>query len=364
MSDLMRQPQHVYRDPLAEIWIHCAERIGFKVVRSKEAYASTDGRGTLLIATDEDLDPDDHLGQMIFHELCHALVEGDEGEGRVDWGLDNTRMGHPWREHAALRLQAYLAERWGLRDFMAPTTDFRVTFWAGLPQDPFEGFIDAGGHLEKSVIAAKKAFYRAEGPRFKAPLEDALKATALIGTLIRGALSPSFQGSDPSRGLRPLWETVKDPLPLHPLGHEGVKDPLADKTCEGCTWHFFSRGHLRCRHQPRAKLAPLSPACRRFESQETLDCKTCGACCREAFDSVEISRRDPFHRTHPEWVEILETHHKLKRSGGRCIALEGGPGPEDPYRCRIYPERPKTCRDFSLGGSNCLEARRRVGLSV
>ncbi|NDG88968.1 MAG: YkgJ family cysteine cluster protein, partial [Gammaproteobacteria bacterium] len=53
----MRQPQHVYRDPLAEIWIHCAERIGFKVVRSKEAYASTDGRGTLLIATDEDLDP-------------------------------------------------------------------------------------------------------------------------------------------------------------------------------------------------------------------------------------------------------------------------------------------------------------------
>ena len=79
MQAFIRVATHRYEDPLARVWTHCAERVGFQVARSKEAYASSDGRGTLLIATDDQFDPDDNLGQMIFHELCHALVEGAAG---------------------------------------------------------------------------------------------------------------------------------------------------------------------------------------------------------------------------------------------------------------------------------------------
>ena len=364
MSDFIREPQHLYLDPLSEIWIQCALKVGYQVVRSKEAYASSNGLGTLLIATEDQLDPDDHLGQMIFHELCHALVEGVEGEAQVDWGLDNTRMGHPWREHAALRLQAYLAEKWGLRDFMAPTTDFRVTFWNNLKENPFDVPLKEGGFLEKSGVAAKKGLYRSEQTRWKVPLQEALEATARIGALVRGLRLSSPPSAGPSITLMPLWDTVKDPLPLHPAGHEVMRESSSGDTCGSCAWHFVSRGHLRCRHQPSSKLFPETPACRRFEGKDLLQCKTCGACCREAFDSVEISRRDPIHQSHPEWVEMLPTHHKIKRSGDRCIALNGGSRPDDPYQCTIYEDRPKNCRDFTLGSSNCLEARRRVGISL
>ena len=53
----------------------------------------------------------------------------------------------------------------------------------------------------------------------------------------------------------------------------------------------------------------------------------------------------------------------LARDGERCAALDGGRGPDEPYTCRVYDERPRTCRDFTLGSAHCLTARRRVGLS-
>ena len=51
-------------------------------MRTPDAYASTDGKGRLFIAVDGMFDPDDSLAQMIFHELWHALVEGEDGEKR------------------------------------------------------------------------------------------------------------------------------------------------------------------------------------------------------------------------------------------------------------------------------------------
>ena len=55
---------------------------GFRSVRTPDAYASTDGKGRLLIAVDGMFDPDDSLAQMIFNKLCHALVKGEDGEKR------------------------------------------------------------------------------------------------------------------------------------------------------------------------------------------------------------------------------------------------------------------------------------------
>ena len=131
-----RTPTRRYVDPLDEIWLTCARRIGLRVERSPEVYASTDGRGTMQLA-DRDLDADDCLTQMIFHELCHSLIEGPDSFQRPDWGLDNTGPHDGWRERGCLRLQAHLASGYGLRRTLAPTTDFRE-FYDALADDPVE----------------------------------------------------------------------------------------------------------------------------------------------------------------------------------------------------------------------------------
>ena len=356
MTGGLRQPGHRYEDPLACIWLHCAEQVGFRVVRTPDAYASSDGRGTLLIATAEHFDPDDSLAQMIFHELCHALVEGEAGERALDWGLDNTRMGYPWREHACLRVQAWLADCVGLREFFAPTTDFRVTFWAGLPADPLAAAPESGGRRERSCVAARIGLWRASQPRWSGPLQSALTASARLA-----ALTPqdSFDEAWPS-----LWSTVAHPPALHPAGHAPVAGYYPDRACADCAWSFIRRGRLRCRQAPRMALSDDAPACTRHEPAAELACQTCGACCREAYDAVEVSRRDPVNRDHPGLVVNSGGRRKLRREGERCAALTGGATPAEAYACAIYAGRPKTCRDFTCGSENCLDARRRVGLSL
>jgi len=85
----VRRVTRRYDDPLDRVWLTAAERVGLRVRRSADAFASTDGRGTLIIGSADTLDPDDCLAQMIFHELCHSLVQGPESFAHPDWGLDN-----------------------------------------------------------------------------------------------------------------------------------------------------------------------------------------------------------------------------------------------------------------------------------
>lgn len=359
----LRLPQHRYEDPLTRLWIACAERIGFRIERSPDVFASSDGRGTILIDDGATMDPDDSPAQMIFHELCHALVEGEVGETRVDWGLDNARNRNPWREHACLRLQAYLAGSVGLRDFFAPTTDFRVTFWASLPADPFAASAESGGRRERSCVAARLGAWRACQPRWQAPLRDALQATAALASLL-----PREIHADTEAGALPsLWATVRQPPPQHPAGHAAIATYHEGLGCADCAWSFTSRNSRRCRHAPRVRLSESAPACTRFESAAELDCTTCGACCREAYHSVEISAREPVCTRHPDLVLVQDTHLKLRRegeNGERCAALQGGTTAFESYACAIYRNRPRTCREFASGGGHCLDARRRVGLSL
>ncbi len=67
-----------YVDPLAAVWLGAAAGIGLRVVRSPDAYAAPDGAGSLAIGNAATLDADDSVAQMIFHELCHSLVEGEQ----------------------------------------------------------------------------------------------------------------------------------------------------------------------------------------------------------------------------------------------------------------------------------------------
>lgn len=369
MTEFLRRPNHHYQDPLSQVWINCAAQIGFRIRRTTQAYASTDGKGTVLIATDGMFDPDDCLAQMIFHELCHALVEGEVGETKEDWGLGYRVGADPWREHACLRLQAYLADSVGLRDFFAPTTDFRVSFWESLPANPFFSPPDLGGRRERSCVAARLGAWRAATPRWL-PLQAALGASRKIAEALASSSLPPADGHanpaiDPGVGDLPLlWSTVRQVPEPHPTGHSTLADYFEGRTCADCAWGFTGRKSLRCRHAPERRLPAETPACRRYEPAEELACSTCGACCREAYQSVELSSREVLNRLHPEMVVVEETHRKLKRSGVRCAALAGGITPYESYHCAIYELRPRTCREFALGGANCLDARRRVGLSL
>src|SRR5690606_21379798 len=119
---------HTYSDPLDLIWVNCAKQLGIVIERSVSAYAAWDGKKTLTLSTSEAFDADDSLAQLIFHEICHALVSGPRGWSLPDWGLSNTDDSDLVYEHACHRLQAALAQPFGLRQFFAVTTEWRP-YW-------------------------------------------------------------------------------------------------------------------------------------------------------------------------------------------------------------------------------------------
>jgi len=363
-----REVTHRYVDPLAQVWLGAARRIGLRVVRTPDTYASTDGRGALAIAVDAELDADDSLGQMIFHELCHSLVEGEDSFAAPDWGMDNTGPEHDFREHACQRVQWVLAGRYGLRAVFAPTTDFRA-FWDTLSGDVL------ADRTDPSVQLAIAGLRRAALPPWAPALAEALAASAQIAV----AAAP-FAARPTTGELAPLWLGVTAPPAPHPTGL-----PAGDGTgtCATCAWRFDRkpddrrarssaeggaevdrRGASRCR-QADAKVDPTWPACERYEA--ALDCQTCGACCRAAYDAVDVAKRDPMVKKQPTYLEDRGTYYQIKRKGDRCSALQGGvvvDGKTSRYACEIYDDRPRTCRDFTLGSAHCLTARRRVGLSL
>ena len=356
MLAVAREVTHRYVDPLAQIWLAAARRIGLRVVRSPDAYAATDGGGTLAIGSDATLDADDSLAQMIFHELCHSLVEGEAAFARPDWGMDNTGPDHDWREHACLRVQWVLAGRHGLRAVFAPTTEFRA-FWDRLAGDVLADRADpsvqaaiAGlRRVDAAAVGARRSTRRSRRPR-RSPRSSR-------GSRCRPPAACARCGSAWSRRLRRI-RPGSLPAPLAPPAQ--ARRQRSRGTCGTCVW----RSNARCR-QADAKIDPAWPACERFEA--ALDCQTCGACCRAAYHSVEVSRRDPVVKARPELIVDRGSYLEIQRNGDRCAALEGGAvehATTTRYRCTIYDDRPRTCRDFTLGSAHCLTARRRVGLSL
>lgn len=306
-------------------------------MRSPDAYAATDGRGTIAIAHDEALDSDDSLAQMILHELCHALVEGEAAWQKPDWGLDNQSERDAPREQACLRTQAALLRPLGLRWVLAPTTEYR-SFYDALPLDPLA---DTDSTVEWARVALRRANTRPFAPH----LAEALAATAVVARVAK-------QVTD----RHSLWDLVEPPSVPHPVGL-----PLAaaaNAGCSNCTWRYRVRGVERCRQADGARIDADWPACERWEP--ALDCQECGACCRAAYDSVTIGPREAIVRRHPELVVVRKDYVELARSGDRCAALDRV---GTRYGCRVYNDRPRTCRDFERAGAHCLEARRRVGLS-
>jgi hypothetical protein len=329
------------RSPLATaaidaIWCAVASRVGFRIERTHDAYASSRD-GVISIGADDTLDPDDALAQLIFHELCHAITEGRAGLAQPDWGLDNVSE-HVVREHACLRVQAEIADRFGLREVMAPTTEYRA-YHDALPARPLAAGEDA------AISIAAEAVLTFDASSWRMPIEDALAQTVVaLGT---GAASVD---------------------PRHPVGF--ALGPAAE-TCGSCAWLYVGgRGApvARCRQSAPvngdgARTDGRHRACVRWEP--AVDCQTCGACCREAYHSVTVSVRDPVVWKEPQLIERHGHRFEILREGARCAALEVvATPPTATYACTIYENRPKPCREFAAGGRHCLEARRRVGLSA
>ena len=151
--------------------------------------------------------------------------------------------------------------------------------------------------------------------------------------------------------------------PSHPSGLPGTDAPRG--SCRDCAW-VVAGAPLACRAAAPEGAAPVAipdgPGCASHEP--TPRCEDCGACCREAFDSVPVEGdHEPVLTAHPELVRTHDDGWRdLQRipvpGGTRCAALLG-----PPYACRIYADRPTNCRDLDIGGDACLFARRRVQLS-
>jgi Fe-S-cluster containining protein len=374
---MSRSIQHIYQDPLDATWLSAAHAVGLKVVRSDASYASYDGHGTLSLADAASMDSDDCLAQMILHELCHALVQGTQSFGWVDWGLDNEGDRDREREHACLRLQAALLEPWGLREMLAPTTDFR-SYYDALCTDPFQ---EREISERESITRARAAYGRRHRRPVRGHLDAALRRTAAICD----ALS-DVRNELPATS---LLVTAKPVAPLHESGLFTARQPRSD--CGHCAWSFDNPGQgsaLSCRLAPDRRVQAESANCENFE--EKFDCSSCGACCREAYDTVEVCADDPAARLHLPLLMERGDGYDLRRVERRCTCLEGGaalspPRPsisggqepddagtrvaplfmpnERPFSCSIYETRPQTCRDFSIFSDNCLQARRTVGLS-
>jgi hypothetical protein len=317
-------------EALDAAWIACAARLGIPVARGGDAYVHWDG-ARLWVAEPRHLDEDDSLAQLVLHEICHFLVQGRSSRAQPDWGLDNTSLRDEGRERAAVRLQAHLAGAWGLRARLEPTTAVR-SFYRALPDDclgaadapPGAGAADG----ESSALARDAALRAAERDTARALAEALAESTRALA------------------------------LPLHRASGAALVDQGDARRCGSCAWRTDG-GYCRHAHG-RARVDEGERACARHEAQ--LDCLACGACCRSAFDSVTISSREPVRRRHPELVVYRGSYLELARAGDRCAALDGPPA--GPYRCRVYEDRPRPCRDFERSGRHCLTARRRVGLTI
>ncbi len=208
-----------YQDPLDLIWIQTAGQLGIEIQRDPHVFAAWDGQQVLRIGTVETLDADDCLAQMIFHELCHALVEGPAAFQIEDWGLSNDVLDRsPFdndssavggivegscpnllessdsikiiadpieatvHEFACLRLQAALADQFGLRRFLTATTDFRE-YYERLPPHPLED------QTLPEVALAIQGWNRAIHGPWSKPIDRALSMTAAI-TQIVASIAP------------------------------------------------------------------------------------------------------------------------------------------------------------------------------
>jgi Fe-S-cluster containining protein len=88
-------------------------------------------------------------------------------------------------------------------------------------------------------------------------------------------------------------------------------------------------------------------------------CSACPAVCCQ-LKVLLIAGDDP-----PEhFIDLDDDGHQImgKSDDGWCVALD-----RDAMRCSIYEQRPFVCREFAMGGFDCIDERenwRRIAISL
>ena len=201
-DDAYERPIHArYLDPCELIWLATAKRLGLHIRRSPLVFSATDGTGRLQLSTRSALDPDDCLAQMLLHEICHWVTNGEPTFHERDWGFALDGPVDP-REHAGLRLQAWLADQAGLRVMFGPTGSFRQ-YYDRIPADPLQP-IDESVWEARVVADAARAIERVQAPPWQPHVLDAMAATAQL----RETVSPfmnDYQSLEEDDELPSLW---------------------------------------------------------------------------------------------------------------------------------------------------------------
>jgi Fe-S-cluster containining protein len=104
------------------------------------------------------------------------------------------------------------------------------------------------------------------------------------------------------------------------------------------------------------------------------DCQQCGACCAN-FESVPAAgyvgltpvETKQMKRLGLTVVQALGDSYLGTRYRGDapypvCVALRGEVTAS--CRCAIYDDRPRNCRQFTVGSSSCQNARAKAGLPL
>ena len=79
-----------------------------------------------------------------------------------------------------------------------------------------------------------------------------------------------------------------------------------------------------------------------------INCDNCGACC---ISQDLMPLLSPVAIKYPELIQISKS--PLKTSELPCVWFNRATG-----KCNHYEDRPPTCRDFEVGGEQCMEYRR------
>lgn len=173
-----------YLDPLELVWLATARRLGLTVRRDPSIFSRTDGSGMLWLGPRADLDADDTLCQMLFHEICHWATNGVASFQAEDWGFPLQDYDDP-REFGTLRLQAWWADRHGLRTMFGPTGKYREYFDRIAPgQGGALTPLDDSPGEARILAIAHQAIAVASAPPFAPVVDEALAATAAIKKVV------------------------------------------------------------------------------------------------------------------------------------------------------------------------------------
>ena len=129
-----------------------------------------------------------------------------------------------------------------------------------------------------------------------------------------------------------------------------------------------ARQAMRPAIERAAQAVPTGTACHpsaptriaRIETQDAIDCRTCGACCSYSAEWPRLSLESDAHIARIPRRFVDEDGGRMRCTGDRCAALVGVVG--EMTSCAIYPVRPDVCRTCSPGDAECLEARRHFRL--